>query len=76
MNLQYITDNQGSPTGVFIPISDWNLLLKKYKNLETDFNDIPNWHKELVNKRIEENENNSVEPLDFYKAIEKIENEL
>ena len=76
MNLQYITDNQGNPIGVYIPILDWNLLTKKYEKLEENFNEIPNWHKEIVNKRIEENKNNLINTLDFDQAIEQIENEL
>lgn len=28
MNLQYITDNKGKKTGVFIPIDDWKILKK------------------------------------------------
>ena len=26
MKLQYISDNKGKKTGVFIPIADWNIL--------------------------------------------------
>lgn len=29
MNLQYIKDSQGKPTGVFIPIEEWEALEKK-----------------------------------------------
>lgn len=36
MNLQYISDNKGKTTGVFIPIQDWNKLKKKYRDLEPD----------------------------------------
>ena len=28
MNLQYISDNKGKKTGVFIPIDDWKILEK------------------------------------------------
>ncbi|MFZ1455356.1 MAG: hypothetical protein WAT46_04905 [Saprospiraceae bacterium] len=31
MNVQYITDDTGKTTGVFIPISDWNSLKSKPK---------------------------------------------
>lgn len=30
MNLQYVSDEKGNTTGVFIPIKEWNLLKKKY----------------------------------------------
>jgi hypothetical protein len=28
MNLQYISDNKGKKTGVFIPIEDWKIIKK------------------------------------------------
>ena len=34
MNLQYISDNRGNTTGVFIPIQDWEGLKSKFKDLE------------------------------------------
>ena len=33
MNLQYILDNTGKTTGVFIPISAWNELKDRYKDI-------------------------------------------
>jgi hypothetical protein len=34
MNLQYISDNRGKTTGVFIPIQEWEGLKSKFKGLE------------------------------------------
>jgi hypothetical protein len=34
MNLQYISDNRGKTTGVFIPIQEWEGLKEKFKGLE------------------------------------------
>ncbi len=34
MNLQVIHDSKGNPTGVFIPMPDWNQLKKRYADLE------------------------------------------
>jgi hypothetical protein len=36
MNLQYISDNKGKTTGVFIPIQEWEELKAKYKGLEDE----------------------------------------
>lgn len=33
MKLQLIQDSKGNVTGVYIPISDWKLLKKQYKDL-------------------------------------------
>jgi hypothetical protein len=34
MNLQYISDNKGKTTGVFIPIQEWEYLKSKFKGLQ------------------------------------------
>ena len=34
MKLQVIQDSKGKATGVFIPINDWKVLKKQYKQLE------------------------------------------
>ncbi len=35
MGLQVIQDGKGKPTGIFIPIHEWQRLKKRYKELET-----------------------------------------
>lgn len=74
MNLQYISDNKGKITGVFIPISEWNELKNKYKDIEQF--DIPEWHVEEVRNRFEDYENNPEQALDFNIAIDDIEKDL
>lgn len=34
MELQYISDNEGNPTAVIIPINEWNSITQKHKDLE------------------------------------------
>ena len=34
MRLQYLTDNSGNYTGVFIPIKDWEILKIKFKDFD------------------------------------------
>lgn len=34
MRLQIIEDERGKPTGVYIPMSEWKKLKKKYSDLE------------------------------------------
>ncbi len=79
MNLQYISDNKGQTTGVFIPIQDWNQLKKKYKELEkveqSSF-DIPEWHKTILDKRLGKIKNNPESCIDFDAACDEIEKKL
>ncbi len=74
MNLQYISDNKGKTTGVFIPISEWNELKNKYKDIEQV--NIPNEQIEEVRKRLEDYKNNPEQALDFDSALGDIEKDL
>ena len=79
MNLQYISDNRGKPTGVFIPIQDWNQLKKKYKELNTtvaDTSDIPDWHKSILDERLANMSKDPNNFIDFDAACDDIEKEL
>jgi len=74
MNVQYISDNKGETTGVFIPISEWIELKNKYKDIEQF--DIPDWQKEEVRQRMEDHKENPEEALDFDAAMDDIEDNL
>ncbi|WP_339905799.1 hypothetical protein [uncultured Cyclobacterium sp.] len=52
MGLQYISDDQGQTTGVFIPIQEWNNLKSKYEGIEEDAFIVPDSQKEVVRERI------------------------
>lgn len=74
MNLQYISDNTGKTTGVFIPIAEWNELKSKYKDIEQL--NIPAWQMEEVHKRLNDHKNNPAQALDFNAAMKGIEKDL
>ncbi len=76
MNLQYISDSKGQITGVFIPINEWNDLKNKYKNIEQEEVSVPDWHKELVLKRLEDYKQNPGSAMDFDTAMDDIEKDL
>lgn len=52
MSLQYIRDDKGITTGVFIPIHEWDELKIKYEGIEEDAYQIPEWQKDIVGERI------------------------
>jgi len=76
MNLQYISDSSGKTTGVFIPISEWNELKSKYKGIEQEKADVPNWQIEEVRKRMANYKNNPEQALDFDTVMNDIEKDL
>ncbi|MDX2191643.1 MAG: hypothetical protein SFY32_17455 [Bacteroidota bacterium] len=69
MNLQYISDNKGITTGVFIPIQEWNMLKENYNLPEDDFEFNPTQKKEL-NDRIDHYLKNPNDLLDW-EEVEK-----
>jgi hypothetical protein len=76
MNLQYISDSKGQTTGVFIPINEWNNLKSKYKGIEQEEIDLPEWHKELVRQRLDDYRKNPASALDFESTLDEIEKEF
>jgi DNA repair protein RadC len=75
MNLQYISDNQGKTTGVFIPIQDWEALKSKYSDLEKEEGamvDIPEEHKNIVRQRMEASEKDPSRLLNWDDAKHKL----
>jgi hypothetical protein len=76
MNLQYITDSNGQTTGVYIPIKEWNDLKSKFKGIEQENADVPEWHKEIVRKRMELFKKNPDLAMDFDSAMEDLEKDL
>jgi hypothetical protein len=67
MKTQIIQDHNGLPTGVFIPIEDWDNLKKRYPDIEEISNDIPDWQKEIIDARLSDINNS-----DQFKSIEHL----
>ncbi|OFX42752.1 MAG: hypothetical protein A2046_11185 [Bacteroidetes bacterium GWA2_30_7] len=63
--LQYIADSSGKITGVFIPYNDWEKLVKKYKGIENDIFEVPEWHKKIVLERIKKYETSPEKMLNW-----------
>ncbi len=76
MNIQYISDGTAQTTGVVIPIKEWNQLKSKYKGIEQEETEIPEWHKKIVRQRLEDYKQNPGSAIDFDSAMDDIEKEL
>ena len=75
MNLQYINDSKGNPTGVFIPIEEWLSLKEKYDVLEEpelQSPEIPEWHKKILDERLEDYRKNPNDNQNFDKTMKNI----
>ena len=52
MRTQIIQDYNGLPTGVFIPIQDWENIKKHYPNIEKVDQELPLWQKDILDIRL------------------------
>ena len=78
MNLQYISDNKGKITGVFIAIHDWKYLKDKYREIEQEENEIfevPRWQKQIISQRLKDYDDNPENVLDWDHVQKDIERE-
>ncbi len=65
MKLQYLENEAGVNTGVFIPINDWAIMKSYYPDIDSLEKDIPDWQKKIIDERlidIEKNPN-SLRPI-------------
>ena len=74
--IQYIANAAGETTGVYIPIIEWEKLKIKFADLEKEIGVIPDWHREILDKRLAEYKNNPKQVLDFETVMTKIESQL
>ena len=68
MRTQIIQDHNGLPTGVFIPIEDWENIKMKYPDIDKINQDIPQWQKDILDKRLDDYKNNP----DKFKPIDEL----
>jgi hypothetical protein len=80
MSLQFIHDNKGNTTGVFIPIEDWQSLKDTYTGLQNEEIDntgeLALWQKQLIDDRLNDYHQNPTLMMDFDKTIDDIEKSL
>ena len=73
MSLQYIKDDKGQITGVFIPIQEWDSIKSRYQDIDQD---IPDWHKEIIDQRMKDYKKNPDQAMDFDLAMDEIDKDL
>jgi hypothetical protein len=80
MTLQFIHDNRGNTTGVFIPIEEWQTLKTKYSELQKEevlnVQLLADWQKKTIDDRLNDYYQNLDKLEDFDKMISDIEKDL
>lgn len=69
MNLQYINDSQGNPTGVFIPIEEWRALEKRYHFKDNEEFELSDQQKNILDERLKSDKKDFIPAR---KALDKI----
>lgn len=80
MTLQFIHDNRGNTTGVFIPIDEWQDLKTKYTDLQTEEaqnnTELTSWQKEIIDQRLDDYYQNPDDVVDFDTTIANIRKKI
>lgn len=58
---------------MFIPFTDWEKLVKKYKDIENDILEIPELHKKIVLERIKKYETSPEKMLDWNDVSKRLD---
>ncbi len=66
MKTQIIQDNKGNPTGVYIPMEEWEIMKNEYPNIEATEKELEQWEKDIIDQRLMAIENNpeSLQPIE------------
>ncbi len=80
MTLQFIYDNRGNTTGVFISIEEWQFLKTKYTDLQKEEaenrTELATWQKQVIDQRLSDYYNNPVDVTDFDRTLDDVEERL
>ncbi len=52
LQAQIVKDESGNPTGVFIPMNNWEQMKRHYPDIDNIDTDIPQWEKDFIDERL------------------------
>jgi len=58
MSVQYLSNEKGQVTAVQLPIKEWEMLKSKYPDIDHLDSDLPQWHKDIIDARLDALEKN------------------
>jgi len=73
MELQMLKDDTGKPTGVFIPLKDWEIIKSRYPDIDNTNEELQDWEKEIIDQRLLKAQNSpeNLKPIDDLLTILK-----
>ena len=80
MTLQFIHDNKGNTTGVFIPIEEWQSFHTTSSDLQIEevenATELSHWQRQILDQRLNEYYSHPVDLLDFNKTLDDLDKSL
>jgi hypothetical protein len=74
MSVNYVSDSLGETIAVQISIGDWEKIKNKYPDVDDIDGDIPQWQKDMIDKRLKAIKDNpdSIEDIEgLFKELDK-----
>nr|WP_259070135.1 hypothetical protein [Mucilaginibacter sp. X4EP1]MCS3815294.1 hypothetical protein [Mucilaginibacter sp. X4EP1] len=59
MSIQYLSNEKGQVAAVQLPIEEWELIKMKYPDIDHLDAELPEWHKQLIDARLDALEKNA-----------------
>jgi len=73
MSLQYLSNENGQIVAVQVPIEDWEVLRRKYPEIEVPARELHDWQKELIDSRLKTIEESPDQVLPIDSLIEELD---
>jgi hypothetical protein len=75
MALSYVSDQTGNTIAVQIPIEEWNLLKTQYPGMEAIQESLPQWQKDMLDKRLQAIADNPARLRPIEEIFEELDSE-
>jgi hypothetical protein len=76
MSVNYVSDSSGKKIAVQIPITDWQEIKNRYPDIDNIESELPQWQKNIIDKRLKEIENNPASVQDIEGLFEELDKEI
>lgn len=73
MSIQYLSNENGQVTAVQLPIEEWEKIKIIYPNIDTVDFSLPEWHKEILDNRLQAIAKNSTRIKPISALISELE---
>ena len=76
MSVNYLSDSTGGTIAVQIPINDWKKIKNKYPDVDDLDNELPQWQKDLIDRRLKAIKDDPRSVQDIEGLFEELDKEL